>query len=193
MILLDLEQKSPEWLEYRRTSLTATDFCIVAAEAQLCPNLFGKSVDSLIQSKLSAELVADNKYFAKGRELEPVVMDSLQDITIIESEVIVYEKNERFMSSLDGRNGTHIIETKTTSKSKDKFPELVKYYSHQVAHQCYCAGYDKGLLVIAWLDENWEIKEIKFVYLCFSVFDYLAMLLCCGFSVCACPCSCWAQ
>jgi hypothetical protein len=162
MKLIDLTQGTEEWLEYRRSRVTATDFCIVAADAGLCENIFSKSLNTLIKEKTTGVLQKDNKYFAMGRHFEPILMQGYKGVDLVTSQIGLYSKNLRIMSSFDGIDwfADRVIEIKTTSKSKDERDKIIKYYSYQVAHQCYTSELDAGIIIIGWLQDG-ELSEIE--------------------------------
>lgn len=163
MSILDLEQGTEEWLAHRRTRVTATDFCVIAAGEKLCNNLFNKSVDTLIKDKINGKIIPDNKYFALGRTYEPILLHSLKAVDLKCGEIFSYKNNDRIMASLDGRDAfiDEVIEIKTTRKDIDCLPDLVDYYKFQVAHQCYCSGAKSGILAIGFFDEYDELTCVE--------------------------------
>lgn len=174
---VNLEQNTPEWLEFRKTRVTATDFCVIAANNGLCNNLFNKSLNTLIKDKVESKQQNDNHYFELGRKYEPILLDNILIKVTLEywdpynhyiSEIFVSDINNRIMASLDARfefnNIDSIIyEIKTTHKPKDKLSALIEYYKYQVIHQCYVCGIPSGVLCIGFLDESDDLYEIKYI------------------------------
>lgn len=161
---VELTQGTNEWRDYRRTRITATDFCVIAASKGLCTNLFNKSIDKLIKDKITAtEAQQNNPYFNMGHKYEPLLLDTINLVDLRRSETYVYDNNLRIMASLDGRDDftNRIIEIKTTKKSQDKLQELIDYYKYQVMHQCYVANCDNGLIIIGFVDDFDEVIKIE--------------------------------
>jgi hypothetical protein len=160
---LNLQQGSPEWLQYRYDCVTATDFSVIAASLGLCANIFNKSISQLISDKINATQVKDNKFFAMGRQFEERILQSVHFIEIASSEVFAYDKNPRIMASLDARDliTQTAIEIKSTRKGEDKLRELIDYYQFQVMHQCHCANLIQGLLLIGMVDDLGEIIKLE--------------------------------
>lgn len=169
MKLVELQQGSPDWLEFRRNKVTATDFSVIAANKGLCKNLFYKKIDKLIEDKISSAQIPDNRYFQLGRELEPIILNSLNFVEIVPGEIGTYENNNRIMASFDARDTllNCVIEIKTSSKDPKELPKLIDFYKFQVIHQCYVSGYDFGYLVFGFyknaINEFFQIIDFNLI------------------------------
>lgn len=138
-------QGSQEWHDYRRTRIGASDFALMCSSLGYSVNLFNKSVELSINDKLRNKQFKDNYFTLKGKELEPILNNYLIDLGIVGTQdIITYCDNGNIMASLDcycyDKENNILVEIKTTSKSIDKYDELIKYYQYQVVHQYYTLG-----------------------------------------------------
>lgn len=155
MDIVNLEQGSEEWLEFRRTRITATDFAIYAAHLKLCKNMYKKSLKTLLKDKISGKRLKDNKYFALGRQKEDELLNSCNAISMQKGLIATCKNNPRIMSSFDGIDNIirGVFESKASTKDVFKFAEQLDYYQWQILHQAYTADYIHGHLVIGYYDE----------------------------------------
>lgn len=133
-------QGSQEWHDYRRTRIGASDFALMCSSVGYSVNLFNKSVELSINDKLEDKHFEDNYFTLKGKEFEPILNNYLIDLGINGTQdIITYCDNDSIMASLDcyDKENNILVEIKTTSKSIDKYDELIKYYKYQVVHQYY--------------------------------------------------------
>jgi predicted phage-related endonuclease len=133
-------QGSQEWHDYRRTRIGASDFALMCSSLGYSANLFNTSVELSINDKLNNKVMEDNYFTSKGKELEPILLNYLKTLDINGTQdIITYCDNDSIMASLDcyDKKNNILIEIKTTSKSLDKYDELIKYYQYQVVHQYY--------------------------------------------------------
>lgn len=160
-VVSGLVQGSQEWLDFRRTRITATEFAVVAANKKYCKNIFSKSVKRLIKEKVESIQIPDNKYFFWGRHYEPIISAEVEGISITPGEIITYGANDRIMASLDAYDSVleRVIEIKTTSKDEEKLDEILDFYKFQLLHQMYCAGTNAGVIAIGFLDEEFNLKK----------------------------------
>lgn len=154
-----LEQGSPEWLEFRRTRIGATDYAVIHREYEGLEQPF-KSRDSLLIEKVWGIEKADNNYMLLGRELEPIIHEyckTIVDASDIEQQV-VFNKGTNYgrIASCDAYSQSlnAVFEYKTTSKPVTDFDELVEYYKHQCSHQMFTSDTDKNILIVAFLDKD---------------------------------------
>ena len=134
-------QGSQEWHDYRRTRIGASDFALMCSSLGYSVNLFNKSVELSINDKLEDKQFEDNYFTLLGKLLEPVLLNYLKTLEI-NGTPIVENYNNNIMASLDcyDKKNNILVEIKTTSKSIDKYDELIKYYQYQVVHQYYTLG-----------------------------------------------------
>lgn len=145
---VELSQGSAEWRAFRRTRITATDFCVIAANNKLCKNIFHKSTDRLIRDKLLAIETGDNLYFELGRTFEPIILGQLDFVNLIPGEIYTLDSNDLIMASLDARDPVLecVIDVKTQFRPISELQDKIDYYKYQIAHQCYVVGYDAGYI-----------------------------------------------
>lgn len=145
---LELEQGSPEWLEYRRKSVTSTDFCIIAAGKSLFD---GKTVENLIFNKQNNIEIKSNSYMEKGKMHEPILLEDFNSEynLMCMPKVVQSAVNQNIMASLDGIDifsDDIIVEIKYTTR--EDIDILEEYYKYQVIHQMYTTGVEMGYLYI---------------------------------------------
>jgi len=137
--VIRLRQGSPEWSEYRRTRIGASDAPAITGESPW------SSAYSLWTAKTSGEQEIDaatSIMFRVGHAMEPVARDLYEDRTgrkvrpgrVLESRVCPW-----LMASLDGETDDRIVECKwtTTPRFDDGIPGDVLV---QVTHQMAVAG-----------------------------------------------------
>lgn len=140
MKILDLEQGSPEWLEFRRKGIGASD----------APSIMGcgfKSREGLLKEKLNGSNGYDNAAMKRGRDLEPVVRQMLEEKfgCVLISPVVQHDEYEWCYASLDA------ISIKFDKLFEIKCPNSVdhtcalngavpKKYYPQLQHQLFVTG-----------------------------------------------------
>ena len=139
MKIISLAQGSQEWLDWRKTRITATDASVIMGV-----NPF-KNVSTLWKEKL--DIVAAptaNERMLRGQELEPVARQLFIEETGIDVEPLVVESDEFYWmgASLDGINDTRkiIIEIKCPSSDTHLLAvdgSIRPYYMVQMQHQLY--------------------------------------------------------
>lgn len=160
MKTVDLKQGSPEWLEFRRSRITATDFATFMSYKGICKNPYNKSVHKLIEDKINKVELEDNKYLKRGRELEDIIRDCYNLDNLSNYQPIVVEGAARTMASLDGYDFSlgSLIEIKTTSKSEEEWDDLIDYYKWQVVHQMYVTNTQRHKAIIIMVDQQTNSK-----------------------------------
>jgi len=136
-------QGSQEWHDYRRTRIGASDFALMCSSLGYSVNLFNKSVELSINDKLEDKRLEDNFYTLLGKELEPILLNYLNELGVLGTPAVdTHYDNNKIMASFDcyDKQNNILVEIKTTSKSIDKYDELIKYYQYQVVHQYYTLG-----------------------------------------------------
>lgn len=157
MIIKNLEQGTPEWIEFRRNCVTATDI------AAIC-NVDGsfKNKKEVIQEKLGHDPELSDyqkKIFQDGHEFEDSARTRLNESGYgFKPVVVVSSLNDRLMASLDGLDSTKevCLEVKScTNESRFKAycERIPPMYMAQVQFQLFCTGYKKALVVFCYGDE----------------------------------------
>lgn len=151
---IDLEQKSTEWLNYRRTR-------VMASEMPSIMNSDGayKSRDQLLSEKISGETPVVSEFlqakFDLGNQYETIMLDYINTHTRATFAPAVIEsiENPRFAASLDGLAFTgQVMEAKTTSSDdivegllRQEIPEIWKV---QMDWQGMIAGVHQVYLIV---------------------------------------------
>lgn len=172
-----LEQGTSEWLELRKTKITATDASSIMGVSPW------KTKQQLYYEKLSNDPPSPpNAYMQRGIDLE----DLARELFIVKTGIHVFPKvviKDWAMASLDGMSscGKHIVEIKCPGSKVHKTSvsgNIPYYYYPQLQHQMYvCSvqmayyfsfdGID-GVLVKVRRDDEYIEKmvdeELKFYY-----------------------------
>jgi putative phage-type endonuclease len=159
MKIIDLEQGSQEWLQWRKTVITATE----------CPIILGSSPWSTPykcwQRKLGLiEEQKTNDFMERGKRLEPIARDRfIKKMGINMTPVVVESSEYEFLgASLDGISDDrkYILEVKSgghkllQSALEGTIPE---YYMHQMQHQLLVTGAEKCFYLVTHEDEEKEV------------------------------------
>lgn len=134
-----LEQGSQEWLDFRKTKITATDACVIMGASPW------KTKAKLYLEKTS-ELPPEepNERMRRGNELEPIAREMFS----IENGIDVFPKvvvSEWAMASLDGMSefGQYIVEIKCPGEKDHAIAlsgKVPDHYYPQLQHQMYVTG-----------------------------------------------------
>ena len=174
-------QGSQEWHDYRRTRIGASDFALMCSSLGYSANLFNTSIELSINDKLNNKKMEDNYFTSKGKELEPILLNYLKTLDINGTQnVETYCDNDRIMASLDcyDKQNNILVEIKTTSKSKDSYDNLIKYYQYQVVHQYYTLGTNPISYILLY---NLESKELDLIKIdCNEIMDKITWLDICN-------------
>lgn len=141
----DLIQGSREWLEARKSFVTATDSPVIM---KLSPFL---TPYALWRRKMDLDPPeVENQAMKRGTELEPIARNWLFKQHGIKCNPIVITK-DFMMASLDGISTceTFIVEIKCGDKSFREAEEgrISNYYHCQMMHQMHCSNVDYGLYI----------------------------------------------
>lgn len=166
MKIINLEQGSDAWKEYRRNCITASDFAVYMAHLGKCESLYGTSLATNLHHKITGKELADNIHFQRGREREIEVREhfNFTNMTNYQPLVVHLDDNPRIMASLDGYQNTivpQIIELKNTSKSAERLNEIIDYTQWQIAHQTFISNAMKTTLLISNEDGIHEYGEVE--------------------------------
>lgn len=136
MLIVPVKQGSEEWLELRKTKVSATDCCIIMRESPFVSphQLWLKKIGVLPEEPL-------NDAMREGMALEEPARQFFQELTGIEVEPIVgiHRNYPWMMASFDGYNQEKgiCLEIKCGKKSfaQAKKGIIPQYYYSQIQHQ----------------------------------------------------------
>jgi len=174
-------QGSQEWHDYRRTRIGASDFALMCSSLGYSANLFNTSIELSINDKLNNKKMEDNYFTLKGKELEPILLNYLKTLNIDGTQdVITYCDNDKIIASLDcyDKKNNILVEIKTTSKSKDDYHKMIKYYQYQVIHQYYTLDTNPISYILLYNIESQELDLIKID--CNEIMDKITWLDICN-------------
>ncbi len=174
-------QGSQEWHDYRRTRIGASDFALMCSSLGYSANLFNTSIELSINDKLNNNKMEDNYFTLKGKELEPILLNYLKTLNIDGTQdVITYCDNDKIIASLDcyDKKNNILVEIKTTSKSKDDYHKMIKYYQYQVIHQYYTLDTNPISYILLYNIESQELDLIKID--CNEIMDKITWLDICN-------------
>lgn len=156
--IVDLEQNTAKWLEFRKGKIGASD----------CPFIMGtldyKSKTQLWREKvgLDSETIS-NFAMERGKKLEPEARSKLIEITGIDfsPKVIVSNQFPWMMASLDGLSSCQQYACEIKCPLHHCNPELIKQkYYPQIQDQMYLLGLNKIYLFVYFV-VSWEILEVS--------------------------------
>jgi len=155
---MNLIQGSPEWLEARKSFVTATDAAVVM---NLSPWM---SPYSLWRQKMNLDPPqVQTPAMARGNELEPIARNWFINYTGIQCHPQVVIK-DFMMASLDGlaESGDFVLEIKCGEKSyiQAKNGDIPDYYMCQMQHQMECSNVDHAMYV-AFDGQTGIVMEVK--------------------------------
>ncbi len=138
---IELEQGSPEWLDFRNGKIGASDAPIIMGESKWSTPL------QLWERKMGITQDTFNPAMAKGSQMEPIIRDHFIQAYGLEVSpaVIQHADYEWMIASLDGlsEDGSVIVEFKYAN-AKDHSEALKgrvpKHYFGQLQHQAEVAG-----------------------------------------------------
>ena len=148
MIIKDIQQATPEWLELRKRSITSTDASIINGN-----NTFnGNSPYKLWQRKLGlADEQFVNAAMIEGSVLEEAARNWFNESrsVLMEPAVVLHSEHQWLMASLDGYNKheDYLLEIKCGAKAYELAEkEIIPPYSYdQIQHALFVSGKDKCL------------------------------------------------
>ncbi|EAK8792535.1 hypothetical protein E7Q53_03565 [Campylobacter coli] len=153
--IIDLEQGSAEWLNFRKGKITASIVasCIGEKGAFLSKEKAKELIQGVYEPYVSEamkkgreyeELIRAKMEFIIGKDITPIVIQSLE--------------NELFMASLDGIDNEKTIYEFKYSTNNEEYEQVLKFkkpspkYYAQVQFQLFVGGFEK--CVFAVLNEN---------------------------------------
>lgn len=153
--IIDLEQGSVEWLNFRKGKITASivTSCIGEKGAFLSKEKAKELIQGVYEPYVSEamkkgreyeELIRAKMEFIIGKDITPIVIQSLE--------------NELFMASLDGIDNEKTIYEFKYSTNNEEYEQVLKFkkpspkYYAQVQFQLFVGGFEKCVFVV--LNEN---------------------------------------
>lgn len=183
MKIIELQQNTPEWYEYRKTRIGASDFNAFCKFKRLYVPYY-KSKDTLddhFYNKIN-NVQFTNAYIEKGKELEPILLEEYNVLTGGCYAPIVVEYDENIFASLDGYDifTDRMVEIKTTAKHpRDEIP-LLTSYMFQCFHQMQCVGITNMVILINYYNHG-ITKHYHIIYDCkectYSIYSLEKILL----------------
>lgn len=140
MRIINIEQGSQAWLDWRKSKITATDASVILRSNKYSnPRIMWEEKMDLIRPKLP------NKHMQRGRTLEPVARDLFIKQTGIHVEPLVVEHDEFFWmgASLDGIDECEdiLVEIKCPMIGGHVaaliYGEILPMYKAQMQHQLF--------------------------------------------------------
>ncbi len=153
--MINLQQNSPKWYEYRRTRIGASDFNYFCKHKGLYTPYYKVRKDDNLENHFHNKINniwVDNPYMARGRELEPQLLEEYNKLTggCFVPTVGQYEGNSDVFASFDGYDvfTNRIVEIKTTSKGLEFEKQLLESYVYQCIHQMKVADISSMVILI---------------------------------------------
>ena len=176
--IIDINQDTDEWLEWRRSGITATEASIIigANPYETKEELF------LVKSGQKSAEFKNNEAIQRGKDLEPVVRDKINNHYGENFQPACVQNLEYnwMIASLDGLSecGTQILEIKCPTNfgshkknfsfyqgcgADDKEVEMYgmpQYYLSQVLWQSLCVS-AANILFVSYLSGNFKVVEVN--------------------------------
>lgn len=160
MKLVNLRQRSKQWLQYRANKICASDSPIIMGQSPF------KTVEQLFKEKTRCFESSPNQYMQRGLDLEPIALRKFEEETGFVLFPCVGEHENGWMAaSFDGMTIDEdcIVEIKAPGK-KDHNEALLGMipikYKGQLNHQMFVAGLQE-MFYYSFDGENGVIIEVK--------------------------------
>lgn len=160
-----LIQGTPEWLDFRKTKVTATDARSIAGVDPWRNNI------AVWKDKLGLGLpFEDNDDMKRGRELEPIALEKFEELTgyIMAPKVVLHPSINYMMASLDGMevSGRAIVEIKCPRPDGKSHEcamdgEIPSMYIPQLMHQMECSGLKKAYY-FSYTSKSQKVLELHY-------------------------------
>jgi putative phage-type endonuclease len=159
---IELEQDTAQWLEWRKSGITATDAAIIMGHNPYedIDNLF------LVKSGLKKAEFKMNEAIQRGKDLEPVVRAKVNNHfqENFNPACVQNLKYDYMIASLDGisSDGKWLLEIKCPSgfgTHKKNIDNIPPYYATQVQYQLLCTGAECALFT------SYFNGDMKFSYI----------------------------
>lgn len=162
MKIIELDQNSQEWLEWRESVNSASEAPAVMGESAYMP----KTPYELYQVKTGQREVFYNNAMKDGHKFESTALNlaNLKFNANYQPVCGESEEHERLGASLDGydpNTEVQVLEIKTTTQGSKIWDNGLEIYKWQLVHQCLTAGTDKAILFV-YCKESGESKHFDF-------------------------------
>lgn len=140
MQLVSLQQRTKEWLDFRRNHICASDAPIIMGVSPY------KKADRLYEEKLGDYEIAPNQYMMRGIELEPLALEKFEEETgMMMLPCVGKHENGWMAASFDGMTFENdaIVEIKCPGKKDHDLALqgiIPTKYVPQLQHQIYVSG-----------------------------------------------------
>lgn len=170
MPVIDLEQNTPEWLEFRKGKIGASDCPIIMGVSPYCtPHMLWMRKLGLAQEQ------EENEAMREGKRLEPIALELFNESYGSKMKPTVYQHDFTpwMFASLDGYDGVNVLEIKCSKKLYDLALNsfIPVMYLMQMYHQMivtnttegfYYAFYERrGLRINVTLSEGYKNEILK--------------------------------
>lgn len=146
MKIVDFEQGSSAWLDWRTKGITATDMTVIMGVNPY------RSFEELYEIKFQGKEVQVSESMQRGRRYEQVALYKASYLLNLHFKPICVEKesNTLFRASLDGYAENTVLEIKVPKLSNfDSFLEKSEpMYRYQIYWQMIVSGAKKGILFV---------------------------------------------
>lgn len=161
MRIIEVEQRSPEWLALRRSKIGASDCAAVLGKSKY------RSPRSVWRQKILGETGAINPAMQKGIDLEPEALEHCRQLLGLPFEPIVCVSEEYpwMLASLDGWDGRNGIVLEIKCVGKKTFDDvdsgrIPTDYEWQVQHQLAVTGAQSAFLCFYYKTDD-RIRSIE--------------------------------
>lgn len=156
-----LQQKSKQWLDWRRNKVMASDSPIIMGESKF------KTIEKLYDEKVKGYEVTPNQYMMRGNELEPAALQNFEKETglIMFPCVGIHDDLDWMAASFDGitLEGDALVEVKCPGRrdhNEAMQGMIPKHYRAQIQHQIHVAGIEFAYY-FSFDGESGVIVEVK--------------------------------
>ena len=161
MKVVELDQGSQEWLDHRMNYIGSSDAASIMGVGFMTPY-------ELYMSKLGLHVTEENFAMRRGKELEPIALEKLNEESGIEFKplCVVSSKYPFMAASLDGYNqeANLICEIKTGGQNAlemVKKGQVQPYYFAQIQHQLLVTELDKCILYFFDGHDGYTIEVLR--------------------------------
>jgi putative phage-type endonuclease len=143
MKIVNLQQRTREWLQWRRNKIMASDAPIIMGVSPY------KKIDKLYDEKIKCYEEPKTNYMQRGIDLEPIALRKFEEETglIMFPAVGISDEIDWMAASFDGMTieGDAIVEIKSPKRQDHNMAVLGNvpiHYMPQIQHQIFVSGLD---------------------------------------------------
>lgn len=158
-----MEQKTPEWLEFRKSKIGASDAPVIMGVSHW------KTPLQLWNEKLSLDstITENNPWMQRGIELEPQALAKFEELTgyLMSPKVLLHPNIDWMIASMDGieLEGKAAVEIKCPGKLDHECAmdgQVPEKYIPQLQHQIEVSGLKK-IYYFSYSVTSWKILEVS--------------------------------